>query len=342
MSSLITINLVVHNGEKYLRHCLDSLKKQSLEGIQVNIFDNCSTDKTREIAKKEAKKWELENKSLFIIESKLNLGMWPAQEETLSYTRGKYVVCLSVDVILDVNFCRNAVEVMEKDERIGGLEAKIYQWHFNKMGFPELENIIDTTGFKIFKSRRIINEGQGEIDNGQFENEKEIFGVEGAVPVFRKKALESCKINGKIIDPYMFWYGDDLDLAWRMRLFGWRQIYAPNVIAFHDRSTTKSLKKSLFDFIRIRKTIPIKKRRLEWRNTILTLVKNDYLINLIKNAPKIFWRQMGLWGYFTIFEPSMYFEIISIARLLPRMLKMRSSIMKKAKIPPDKIRGWFE
>ena len=29
--------------------------------------------------------------------------------------------------------------------------------------------------------------------------------------------------SGKIIDDYYFWYGDDLDLAWRMRLLGWKE-----------------------------------------------------------------------------------------------------------------------
>src|SRR5437899_614912 len=48
---LVTINLVVLNGEKYIRHCLEAILVQSYphELIEFNILDNGSTDKTREI-----------------------------------------------------------------------------------------------------------------------------------------------------------------------------------------------------------------------------------------------------------------------------------------------------
>ena len=45
---IITINLVVHNGEKYIRQCLDSVLGQSYphELIEINILDNASSDST--------------------------------------------------------------------------------------------------------------------------------------------------------------------------------------------------------------------------------------------------------------------------------------------------------
>ena len=51
MHPLTTINLVVLNGEKYIRHCLDSVKNQTYphDRIEINILDNGSTDKTKEI-----------------------------------------------------------------------------------------------------------------------------------------------------------------------------------------------------------------------------------------------------------------------------------------------------
>ncbi len=49
--SMVTINLVVLNGEKYIRHFLDSLEKQTYpcDKIQFNVLDNGSTDNTKEI-----------------------------------------------------------------------------------------------------------------------------------------------------------------------------------------------------------------------------------------------------------------------------------------------------
>src|SRR3989344_3359063 len=119
---LVTINLVVLNGEKYIRQCLDSVLTQTHphELMEFNILDNGSTDKTREII--ENYKLKIENSSFAtfnFIESQQNLGMWPGHEELLKHSTGKYVVVLSVDVILDKNFVLNTVEAMSKDEKIG-------------------------------------------------------------------------------------------------------------------------------------------------------------------------------------------------------------------------------
>ncbi len=274
--------------------------------------------------------------------------MWPGQEELLKYSRGEYIVGLSVDVMIDPDFVKNLVEVMEGDHRIGALQAKIYKYELpeNKTSHfqPPDYKIIDTLGFKIFRSRRIINIGHGEIDNEHDNKECEIFAVEGAVPIFRRQALEDCRLKSqenKIVDPDFFWYGDDLDLTWRMHMFGWKQVYSPDVIAWHDRKTTKALANNWKGFIKMRKDVPTFKRRLDWRNTTLTIIKNDFAINLLRDLPYILWRQLRLWDYFLLFEPEMFVEIFKVAKLLPRMLKRRGEIINRAKSTPREIHRWM-
>jgi len=224
---------------------------------------------------------------------------------------------------------------------------------------------IDTCGFQIFKSRRIINIGHGEKDNGpsftkvsagkqfDFNKEQEIFAVEGAVPVFRKNALENCRIMGQsegsreagivseIADHDMFWYAEDLDVAWRMRLFGWKQLFVPDVIAWHDRQTTKNLSRTFSDFLKIRRRLSLQKRRLEWRNIRFTIIKNDYTINILKDLPHILKREIMMLGYIIIFEPKILAEVPTFFRLLPRILKKRGQIMKRRVAGPEEMRRWF-
>jgi len=74
-SSLITINLVVLNGEKYIRHCLDSVLAQTYphELIELNILDNGSVDKTKEVIHDlEFRISDLGFAKFNLIESKLN------------------------------------------------------------------------------------------------------------------------------------------------------------------------------------------------------------------------------------------------------------------------------
>jgi len=361
---VISINLVVLNGEKYIRHFLDSLKQQTYphELIEFNILDNGSTDGTKSVI--ENFKLKILNSSFAtfnLVESQRNLGMWPGQEELLKYTNGKYVVTSAVDIILDKDFIKNTVEIMGKDEKIGALQPKIYRFEMSNVKC-QMSNVLDTCGFQIFKSRRVVNIGHGlsfaEASEGKefdFDKQQEIFAVEGAVPVFRKEALENCRIDSskgtfakvpfeEIVDHDYFWYGDDLDLAWRMRLFGWKQIFAPNVIAWHDRQTTKSVRKGWRDYVlRVpaRRQIPIRKRRLDWRNTRWTLVKNDYIINILKNLPWIISREIAVLGYAILFEPGVLKEIPTFFKYLPGMLRKRKEIMKRAVVSSEEMRRWI-
>ena len=343
MNPVVSINIVVRNGEKYIRHCLDAILAQTYphEHVEINILDNKSSDRTKEVIKNSAQEFRNAGFSKFhLAESDENMGMWPGQDELLKHSSGKYILVMAVDVMLDKDFISKAVERMESDGNIGALEAKLYRYELSN-GTIMPSNIIDTCGFKIFKSRRVINIGHGEEDHGQFNKYSEIFAAEGAAPFFRKEALDDSRVKGSLVDKEYFWYGDDLDLAWRMRLFGWKEVFDPEVIAWHDRQTTKTLKKSPADFIRLRRAIPIKKRGLDWRNTRWTIIKNDYIINILKDLPAILSREIQLAGYILLFEPAVLLEIPKFIVLLPKMFMRRREIMKRATAKPAEMRKWF-
>ena len=107
----VSINLVVRNGEKYIRDCLKSVKNQSYQNIEVTIFDNNSTDGTKEIAGKEFPGFRL-------VENNANYGFGPGQNRCLKLTKGEYILRLCVDVILDKDFVKNDVARMESDRTI--------------------------------------------------------------------------------------------------------------------------------------------------------------------------------------------------------------------------------
>lgn len=280
---LVSVNLVFHKDKDFFKPQLDSLEAQTYKNIEINTWYN-----TRD-----------------------NIGFWAGQEKLLPQSNGKYIICMT-DVVLDKNFIKNVVEIMERDPKIGALQAKILQ----------SDGRIDTTGFQMFRTRRIINRGK------QTRNEYpegEIFAVEGAVPVFRKDALDDCIVDGHLIDPDFrigpYGYGDDLDLAWRMKNLGWKQWYAPSVLAYHDRST--SLKRS---------QIPIIIRQLDWCNVRFAIIKNDGIVNLLKDLP--FWlvREIGVFFYTLLFEPRVFGIAPRFFKLLPCMLsrhKMNTNRLKR-------------
>lgn len=329
---LVSVINPTFNGIGYIANTLGSLRDQTYENVEVVIWDNASSDRTLDIIREQFPSFKL-------IENKENIGIWAAFEHAVSRSNGKYVVLMS-DVILDPDFLKIAVEIMERNERIGALQAKILQHIPGKQK-------IDTCGFKIFRSRRVVNIGQGEIDRGQYECEGEIFAVEGAVPIFRRDALEQSKIDGHVVDPDYrigpLGYGDDFDLTWRMRLLGWKQWYSPRVIAYHNRSTTRDTARSFVDYfrrIKLRKQIPIQKRRNDWLNIRFTIIKNDYIMNIVRDLPYIVLREAAVFLYTLFVEPSVLLSVGRFLRLLPRMLDRRHQIMKRAKSSAAEMRFW--
>lgn len=321
----VTLCLIVMNGEKYIRQCLGAVKKQSYKNFDLVIWNNASDDKTVEIAERSLEKWK---GSWSLISNTKNYGLGGGFNRAAEKASGKYAVGLCVDVLLDKDFLGNSIERMEEDKKIGVLQAKIFQWDFK---YKKKTKIIDTVGMSIDRARRIVNIGHGEKDEGQYDAPGEIFSYEGACPVFRTRALVETQIprtdgdGFEYLDEDFFWYADDIDLGWRMRLLGWKSYYDPSVLAWHDRSTTKTTAGSRSDFVEMRKTIPAHKRRLDWQNQVNTFIKNDSFSNPLPFAS----RQLQLLGYFLIFERSSLKGVWSIVKQYPIMRRKRAYIQNQ-------------
>lgn len=338
-----SIVLPVHNGERFIRSTLESLRSQAYKDFEVLVFDNNSSDRTRDIVLKEFPEFKL-------IWHHENLGVWACHNIVLEKVSGDAYIVLT-DVILDKDFLHNAAKVLEANDQIGAIQAKVHQMKFkNSEEYTKLDTI-DTLGFQIYRSRKITNVGHGEKDREEYNQEMEIFAVEGVVPIFRRKAIEDAKVFGYFVDPVFklrnvgFNYGDDLDVSWRIRMMGWKQIMAPNVIAWHDRSTTSSVSKGGLDYLKrvsMRRQIPIMKRRLDWSNVRFTILKNDYTINILRDILYILPREIAVLGYAVIFEPGILKEIPRFFRCLPQILRQRREIMKKTKIKPEEMRHWIK
>ena len=330
MNPLVSINIPTYNEENRIRRALNSVLSQTYENLEVLVFDNASQDKTRELVKNEYP-------SVRLHAADKNYVFGPGQNRAAKLTSGKYIVGMSADVVIEKNFIEEMVKVMEADPKIGALQAKIK--HITKEG--EKKNTIDTTGFQIYRSRRLVNRGHGDEDKGQYETAGEIFSYEGAVPIWRREAFLDCEVFGETHDEDMWWMSDDIDLGWRMNLFGWKNYYAPKVLAWHERQTTQKLASSKLDFIKMRKSIRKDKKMLDIKNFHFTLLKNDFFLSELKSIFSILKRELMLFVYFLFFEQSTLLAYPKIIARIPRMLKKRSYIMKHKKRSREEMEKWF-
>jgi GT2 family glycosyltransferase len=353
----VNINILTWNGERYLKPCLDSAIAQDYSNCEVLIIDNASTDKTVEIVKKYIRntKYKVRSTKIRFVQNESNIGFAAGHNQGIRLTDGEYVMLLNQDAILTPNFLSEAIKVLERDKKIAALQPKVLKYDF-KANQPK--NIFDTTGLLMLKNRRILNRGQGQKDDGQFNQQEEVFGADGAVPVYRREALEDTRlptINFKLstinknqkeelcefFDESFFAYKEDVDLAWRLRLYGWKAIYALNVLAYHERGAGESASKKSLEILRERKGISLFAKKISFKNQRLMQIKNEILSFYIRDFPLIFWKEIRSWGYVVLFEPKILKCIPDLLKQTPKAFRQRRIIMRNKRVETREIRRWF-
>src|SRR3989344_4434181 len=177
MKPLISINLLLYKPKFYLKPCLESIFAQSYDNFELLIIDNNSSDGTAERVQEiinEARQRGARAPFYKIIVNKENLGFAGGHNLGIRESKGDLVVLVNQDVILDIDFLKQAAEAFN-DETVASVQAKILRLRVDNEDMIKTD-IIDTTGLVILKNRSIIARGQGRQDVGQFDKQEEIFG----------------------------------------------------------------------------------------------------------------------------------------------------------------------
>ncbi|MBI4708861.1 MAG: glycosyltransferase family 2 protein [Candidatus Portnoybacteria bacterium] len=346
--SLVSINLLTYNGSRFIEKCLASVFGQSYLKIEFLIIDNRSQDNTvviiQEIISRANPKFPVR-----FIQNDKNTGFAAGHNQGISQSKGEFVLCLNQDAILAPDFVEKAVKLFseKKDEKIAAIQPKILRLN-EKL---EPTEIIDTTGLVVLKNRRIIGHGQGQIDKGQYAIMDEIFGVDGAAPIFKREALEDVKlpfdfaqgINSvyEYFDEDFFLYKEDVDLAWRLRLYGWKTFFAPDVKAWHARGAGDSAAINYISIIKERRKISNFAKYLSFRNQRLMQIKNELPSLFLKHSPRLFFKEIGAWVYVILFEHFTLKVIGDLIKFTPKAFRKRKIIMQEKKVDAKEMGRWF-
>jgi GT2 family glycosyltransferase len=340
----IDINLVVWNGKKYLPFCIESILQQSFKDWQLNILDNGSTDDSVKYLKEHYP-------NLKVVALKENTGFAKGHNKLLSWTNSDYILCLNQDVILDKDFLKNSLAFLDTKKNIGSLSPKIYHWGFKKIDLgdniepekaqelldTEKTDIIDTCGLKIFPNHQVIDWGQGEKDREEFQKQKEIFGVSGACPIYKRKALEKIKMDNQYFDEDFFSYKEDVDLAYRLKLAGYKSYFLPQTVAFHDRSIKKGT-----SIMENRKVKSAWVNQHSYKNHLFCIIKNEFSKNLLKYFFPTFWYEFKKLMYVLFFEKQTFKFFLQNKKQVKKMLKKRKYIFKEiVKIKAEDLEKYY-
>lgn len=314
---MVSIVILNWNGLKLVSECIKSVLAQTYPEIELVVIDNASTDGSARHTKETFPQ-------VHLIENSANLGFSKAINQGIKASSSRYVMPLNFDVVLDKNFVSEMVRAIDKDERIGSVSGKLL-----RLSDQGKTNIIDSTGHVIFGNRYVINRGEDEEDNGQYDRDDFVFGVCGAAPLYRREMLEDIKTDGEYFDGSFFAMLEDVDLDWRAQLRGWKCAYIPRAIAYHYRSASGVQKSRLI-------------QRHYYKNRYLTMLKNDtfgsvfrhflsiFLMDLYLNLDILFTAPIGLiQAWWDIF------------RFLPQTLRKRGTIQSQRAVAQKEIEKWF-
>jgi GT2 family glycosyltransferase len=222
-----SIILVNFNGMKYLPSCLEAIRKQKFEGSwEIIAINNFSTDNSVE--------WLREQQDVKVLDFEKNLGFSAANNKGIFQSTGEFILCLNFDCFLTPHFLQAVYTAFQENPDVGMISGKLYKL----IDFKET-TWLDSTGIG-FERCFPRDRGEWENDNGQYDNQQDIFGPTGAAACYRKSALESVKFNeSEYFDEEMFIYVEDIDLAWRLNLAGWKGRYLPQAVGYHQRGSTR-------------------------------------------------------------------------------------------------------
>lgn len=253
-SSKVTVVIPNYNGMKYIRACLDALaglKKEST--FHTILVDNGSEDGSLQLVRREYAEVE-------VIALPENTGFCHAVNVGIKASRTPYVLLLNNDTVVQPGFVTALVEAIEESEDIFSVSSMMLT-----MQDP---TIIDDAGDRYCVLGWAYARGKGKKASA-YEEKAEVFAACGGASLYRRAILEQIGL----FDENHFAYLEDLDIGYRARIYGYRNVYEPRAKVIHAGSATSGSRYNAF------------KTQLSSANNAYVIGKNMPFLQLLINLP---------------------------------------------------------
>ncbi len=254
--SEITVIIPNYNGKEYIRQCLDSLKEQDFADFDVTVVDNCSADGSADIV-------ETEYSQVNLIRLDQNYGFSRAANEGLKASKAPFALLLNSDTKAEKGFVGALYKAVSADDTIFSAAAKMLQ-----MKRPDR---IDGAGDLYCALGWAFARGKGKKST-RYSSACDVFAACAGAAIYRKKLLDETGW----FDEFHFAYLEDVDIGYRARIMGYRNVYVPDAVVYHMGSGVTGSRYNDF------------KIRLSARNNMYVIMKNMPWPQIILNFPLLF------------------------------------------------------
>ena len=257
----ITIAILNFNGVELLESYLPMIGYSSSNyDLDIVLIDNKSSDLSVDFVQE----WYPEVK---VVELSKNYGFAEGYNKGMKNVNTPYTVIINSDVLVTENWLDPIIERMDVDFNIGIIQPKIksveHKDHFEYAGAAG--GFIDSVGYPFCRGRIF---DAVEKDEGQYDQEQEIFWASGACMVVRTKLFKD--LGG--FDGGFFAHQEEIDHCWKIKKAGYQIKCLPSVVVYHLGGGTLEYYNPKKDF-------------LNFRNNLYLLAKNESLMSLLWIIP---------------------------------------------------------
>ena len=252
MGPRTTVIIPNYNGIQYLEKCLKSVTESAVPA-SVIVVDNGSQDGSRELVQHRFPQASL-------IAFSENRGFCAAVNAGIRAAKTPYVFLLNNDTETEPDCIGRLEAAMEADSRIFSVGAKMLS-----MRRPDL---IDGAGDLYSAFGWAYAVGKGKPGN-RFTKPMDVFSCCAGAALYRREYLE----RTGLFDEAHFAYLEDVDLGYRARIMGYRNVTEPSAVVYHAGSAFSGSRYNAF------------KIRHSSRNNVYLIYKNMPALQLVLNAP---------------------------------------------------------
>jgi GT2 family glycosyltransferase len=298
------------NGAQWLPGCLDSIQSQELLPEDVVVVDNGSEDRSLQLLRSDYP-W------VRVLALGRNTGFAYAANRGIQATRSEFVALVNTDVVLAPDWLQRMLQAIMVEPMTASVACKM-------LDLKDPEQVYDA-GDVLRRDGACEQRGRFGRDDGSFEEAGEVFGACAGAALYRREALTA--LGG--FDERYFAYLEDVDLALRLRLAGWRCRYEP-VVARHAGGGSSH-------------QLSLGHLHLVQRNTML-LVARFFPIRWL---PMVAYRQAS-WAWHALRERRFFAHLRATAAALPllrvtlrerRRLRWERAVAIEDVVPARPFRG---
>ncbi|HEU5315834.1 MAG TPA: glycosyltransferase family 2 protein [Chloroflexota bacterium] len=221
----VSVVVVTWNGLHHLRRCLPAVLDQRLDpgdALELIVVDNGSTDGSRkhlaDLAARDAR--------VRVIQNDRNLGFAGPNNQAFDHARGDFVATLNNDAPPEPGWLAALLDAARADRRIGSVASR--------MVFDHSPHLVQSAGISIDRAAIAWDRHVGRPIDASDAAVTEVFGASAGAALYRRHLLR--ELGG--FDSLFYMYLEDVDLAWRARLAGWRAVHAPHAVVRHAHSAS--------------------------------------------------------------------------------------------------------